>query len=224
MKIQKESKPEYPPNWRKKRSYEHLAKNTPNQWAWEFLRRNPAYIKGWSQSKDKDNLRLALKWGIAGLLKDPSKRYKDIKQDPDRGICFDPPGGFETLTMGKTEEEREHLFYGLPNFETGKQSFEFNFYLPINPQLKVAKKMLLRLQERGKGRKAFKPRPDEWIILLRVLDAKAEGIRDKEVAEILFPDQQSDDINAGIKKVYDKNKQAQKYVEYDYRLIPYSEI
>ena len=212
----------YPPDWRRKQSYEPLRENTLNQWAWEFLRRNPEYIEDWKKNSD-DNFSVALKWGIAGLLKDPAKTYQDIKQDPD-GIGFDPPGGFETTLMDKTEEEKKHLYAGLPNFETGKQSFEFNFYLPINPQLKVAKKMLLRLQERGKGRKAFKPRPDEWIILLRVLDAKAEGIRDKEVAEILFPDQQSDDINAGIKKVYDKNKQAQKYVEYDYRLIPYSEI
>ena len=213
----------YPPDWRKKSSYEHLNTHFLSQWAWEFLRRNPEYIKDWSQSEAKYEIKLALKWSINGLLKDPAKTYQDIKQNLD-GIGFDPPGGFETLIMGKTEEEKKHLYAGLPNFETGKQSFEFNFFLPINPQLKAAKEMLLKLQKRAKGRKAFKPRPNEWIILLRVLDAKTEGTRDKEIAEILFPDQQSDDINAGIKKVYDKNKQAQKYVEYDYRLIPYSEI
>ena len=213
----------YPPDWRKKSSYEHLKTHTPSQWAWEFLRRNKNYIKDWSTSKDKDNLRLALKWGVAGLLKDPAKTYQDIKQDPD-GIGFDPPGGFETMTMGKTKEEKEHLFCGLPNFKTGEQNFQFNFLLPINPQIKCAKEMLLKLQKRAKGRRAFKPRPDEWITLLRVLDAKAEGARDKEIANVLFPNQQSGDINAGIKKVYDKYKQAKKYTEYDYSLIPYSEI
>jgi hypothetical protein len=213
----------YPPDWRNKSSYKHLKTHSLSQWAWEFLRRNPAYIKDWSQMQDKDEMKLAFKWGLAGLPKDPAKIYKGIEQDPD-GIGFDPPGGFETLTLGKTKEEKEHLFGGLPNFKTGEQNFQFNFFLPINPQLKIAKKMLLKLQKRAGGRRAFKPRPDEWVILLRVLDAKAEGIRDKEIAEVLFSNQQSKDIDAGIKKVFDKYKQAQKYTEYDYRLIPYSEI
>ncbi len=213
-------------NWKNPASYKDLEKISLNQWAWEFLRRNPKYIEDWENYHDQDSdLKISFKWGISGLLKDPNKIYNDIKNDPD-GIGFDPPGGYETTMLGTLKDNRKLM--GMPNFDTGEQNFEFNFFEPINPQIKRVKEMLLRLQKRAKEmkkttRKAFKPRCDEWILLVRILDAKAAGAKDKEIADVLFPDEQSEDINIGIKKVYDKFKQAKKYIEHDYLLIPYSE-
>lgn len=68
-------------------------------------------------------------------------------------------------------------------------------------------------------RKAFKPRPDEWLLLFRILDAMAAGAKDKEIAEVLFPNLS---VNL-FQRVYDKKEQALRYVKQDYRFIPYSD-
>ena len=232
------------PDWKNLQDYEYMKTLKPNQWAWEFLRRNPEYIKDWHEynkkclkipehSKWPQELgilgsRLSLKWRVSELG-DPNRLYKDKTDDPHFGIGIYEPGGTPTITMGMKKEEKEYLYWGVPDFETGKASLTFNFQEPIEPQLRIAKKWLLKLQQKAKQkgastRKAFKPRHDEWILLLRVYDAKATGIKDKEIASLLFPDEDSRDIYAGIKKVHDKYLQAKRYVENDYRLIPYSEI
>jgi len=208
------------PDWRNPKDYLYLEKLKPNQWAWEFLRRNTLYKKDWHKYKNDADmlLKLSFKWSINGLLRDPSKQYADIVDDPD-GIGFDPPGGAETVLMNKTNKELEYLHAGLPNFETGEQNFCFNFNLPIEPQLKTAKKMLLKLQKRAGGRRAFKPRCAEWTTLIRVYDAKREKVSSTEILKALS----SESGNAGynLQTIYDKYKQAKKFIENDYRLIPF---
>jgi len=229
------------PDWKNPKDYESMNKLGPNQWAWEFLRRNPEYIKDWGNFKEenfidddghlkKGCLTLSFKWGVVSgsmLFPDPHQTYADRNNDPD-GISFFPTGGVETVLLGKTDESMEHLFLGLPNFQTGQQSFQFNFLEPISPQIERVKERLLMLQKRAKEmgitrKSAFKPRRDEWILLIRILDATAAGATDKEIAAILFSDEKSLDPYAGIKKVYDKRMQALRYVNQDYRHIPYSD-
>jgi len=87
-----------------------------------------------------------------------------------------------------------------------------------------AKEEPKRLQEEDKKvRKAFKPRRDEWITLLRVLDACAEKpkLKYKDIASIISAGIYKGD--AGINWVYDKKEQALRYATRDYRLLPYSE-
>ena len=267
------------PDWKNPKDYESMNELGLNQWAWEFLRRNSEYIKDWENFKverfqdehgnlKKGCLTLELKWGINSsmLLPNPYQTYDDKKNDPD-GIGFFPPGGSDTVMLGKTKHSKKLLFYGVPNFKTGELNIEFNFLLPINPQIKIAKERLLYLQKRAKQngmttRKAFKPRRDEWILLVRILDAIAAGATDKEIASILFPSKcpvdetaiecpldkpnadllddnankcplaegsskdkrcPLEDPSAGIKKVGDKKEQALRYVNHDYRHIPYSD-
>ena len=41
------------PNWRNADEYPRVYDTAPNAWAWEFLRRNPTYIKDWVTFRDR---------------------------------------------------------------------------------------------------------------------------------------------------------------------------
>ena len=132
------------------------------------------------------------------------------------------------------EASRQEKYYGHI-----KGILEVDVTKPLAPQLKAAKKILDDAkdryrrykkwrEQRGNGnvslpkvRNSFKPRQDrsEWIILVRVLDAINAGIKWKQIATILNPNQQSTDIYAAEKWVNDKHDQAMRFVQEDYRLI-----
>lgn len=265
-------------NWRKSEDYIYTNKMTASQWAWEFLKRNSKYIEIWDRlsnhlSDEQKMLKnwhylLAEKgafraelcdatiWGLKHGYLNPYIEQNNIEFIPLGGerhveLVADKPGGLVVL--------------GMPDFDTGSVLFQFNFNEPIAPQMEIAKRELIKLQSESKmqghrTRKAFKPRRDEWVILIRILDAMAAMVKDKEIAEVLFPNKcpvlnkivtecplneatgiiddeckcplsegslnrkcpVEDPIN-GIKKVYDKKEQASRYVNQDYRSIPYSE-
>jgi len=225
------------PDWRNPEDYLYLKDLKLNQWAFEFLRRNPEYIKDWNKLNKKYSqipehamvprdvvkleCELSFKWGIVEL-RDPERPYNDT-DGHEHGIGFYPPGGFETVLMGKTDEQLDCLYAGLPNFKTGEQNFCFNFHLPIEPQLKTAKKMLLKLQKTSGGRRVFKPRKDnrieEWTNLLRIADAKTAGASSTEIVDVLSSEPGKAGFN--LQAIYDKHKQAKKFIESDYRLIPF---
>jgi len=230
------------PNWREPRDYDSLNDMDLSQWAWEFLKRNPRYIKSWerltSKLTEKQKREAPCFWlcgkPVSPELLDASQwglPYGYLNPDPTieyRNIPFIPLGGKIHVEL-ISGNPKGLTVLGLPDYETGDATFGFNFNQPIIPQIEAAKKELLKLQreskEKGKEvRKTFKPRRDEWILLLRILDATAAGVKDKEIASVLFPDERSLDSSAGLKKVFDKRKQAMRYVNKDYRSIPYSEI
>ena len=221
------------PNWRNLEDYAWVKNLTPSQWAWEFLRRNPDYVKAYDrhchafseyvknpQVKYDD---LAVEWGIDNGYHDPEEDNPVIKWLPAAGIGFTMAINFPPAKKGS----RHTVGMIMPN-DAGYIPATFNVYQPIKPQIDAVKKELQQLQKElkvsGKEvRKAFKPRRDEWIILLRALDAAAEISKptDKEIARLLFTGKDED--YAGIKWVHDKRKQALRYVTRDYRLLPYSE-
>lgn len=270
------------PNWKEPKDYDSMNNLTLSQWAWEFLKRNRKYIEKWKMlTKDLSEDQLiknpplfvtpggfgsglygAHRWGIAGpyLNPDPSFVYSEI---PFKPFAVENFFGFISST------DREITTLGPPDYETGEAIFKFNFNQPIIPQIEFAKKELLKFQTESKKkdnkvRKAFKPRRDEWILLIRILDAMASGAKDKEIAAVLFPNKcpvdetangcpldktmdkyilddeaaskcplgegassqkcPFEDPAAGFKRVHDKKKQALKYINQDYRSIPYSEI
>lgn len=226
------------PDWRKPEDYDSLDNLTPSQWAWEFLRRNEEYIKAWNRyieylsSPDdsaqpvSEELWGAWKWGLKGLYLDPYERHRNVE--------FLPLGGEEALmTFHPPEKEGDGVRYVgyLGRQKAGKIIVEFDVSLPIKKQLHVVEKTLSRhhreLKDCGvavRDTPKLRRDPDEWKILLRVLDAKAAGMRDKEIAHALFPNisTRSDD-QAGVKHIYDRRKTAERYVEQDYRFIPYSD-
>jgi hypothetical protein len=231
------------PNWREPEDYASMKNLNLNQWAWEFLKRNRKYIELWKRFTNHltEEQKRVQNWYYLSLDKGAFKaelcdatmwglQYGYLNPDPNieyRNIPFIPLGGKETVEI-VSGGFKGAMVLGMPDYNTGSVLFEFNFNQPIIPQIKVAKKELLKLQkaskEKGnKVRRAFKPRRDEWTLLVRILDATAAGAKDKEIASVFFPDECSFDATGGIKKVYDKRDQAMRYVNQDYRSIPYSE-
>ena len=229
------------PNWKEPKNYASMNNLNLDQWAWEFLKRNKKYIEIWerltrglSEEQKRENPWFLLSTAsISPAICDATMwglQYGYLNPDPNieyRNIPFTPLGGKEAVEI-VPGGFKGAMVLGMPDYNTGNVLFEFNFNQPISPQIEVAKKKLLRLQteskEKGnKVRRAFKPRRDEWILLIRILDATAAGVKDNEIANILFQDEKSNDPYAKIKKFYDKKKQAKRYVNHDYRSIPFSE-
>jgi hypothetical protein len=224
------------PDWRNPEDYARMKNFTPSQWAWEFLRRNLDYVKAYNRNcraffkyvKDPDQVKyedLAVEWGIANGYHDPEKDNSDIEWLPAAGIGFTMTINFPPAKKGS----RHTVGRIMPN-DAGYVPATFNVYQPIKPQIDAVKEELQQIQKElkvsGKEvRKAFKPRRDEWITLLRVLDADADAEvpkqKGKEIASLLFTGIDEDNATAGW--VYDKRKQAVRYVTRDYRLLPYSE-
>ena len=90
------------PDWKNPNDYARMDDFTPSQWAWEFLRRNPEYVKAWERycdamyeiTKDPDlspvpdELVGAEEWGIANGYHDPEKDDPEIRWLPAAGIGF----------------------------------------------------------------------------------------------------------------------------------------
>jgi len=226
------------PNWRKPEDYDWLDSATPAQWAWEFLRRNPEYINAWERYVDAictqqerpgppyaDELNGAWEWGFIGNYLDPNKSHSDIKFIPKIEAGF-------VMMIPKQRHKGVRFVGSLPDYKTGDVLLKFNFLQKdTESQLKAAQKELFRLRQEAKERgsiiaKASKLRHDQedWKLLLRMVDAGVEipKLKAKEIARVLNPDDKSYDIYAGDKWVNEKRKTAKRYIEKDYRLIPYS--
>jgi hypothetical protein len=212
-------------DWKCPKDYEMLRKYPQDKWAWEFLRRNPKYRREWEDlTHGLNGIRKELKafttdacrkWGLLSFL-DPAKEYRNIK--------FIPWGGVETVISPTDIKSQKGTIFFIHSSETGECLFRFNTNQPIAPQLKLAKKELLSLQKKGGSnlkRGSFKPHRDEWITLIRVLDAVAAGAKPKEIQTVLCPGLVSGSLS--YQWASDKKRQAKRYVEQDYRLIPFME-
>ena len=175
-------------NWKKEKDYKDMERFNGFQWAWEFLRRNTEYIKKWQEvikkfpEVDRDFTLgpSAPKWGLEGYF-NPSK---------------DAPPLFEGLTKVIIRDRSDNS--GIPILagpllkREGIAECSFDLNQPIVLQITLVKKILLNIQKRfldetNKTRTQFKPHRDEWITLIRILDALAADAKDKEIAMVLFP-------------------------------------
>lgn len=215
-------------DWRKPEDYESLREYSLDKWAWEFLRRNPEYFREYQElTKGMDEIQAMgaaffpgyHKWDLSGWL-DPSREYTTM--------LLKPPGGTEAVISSADFPEGKGVFFQFAGENTGEVLFRFDTRKPINPQIEIAKKELLKLQrsQNGQRQAIFKPRTfggrDEWITLLRILDATSEGIKPKAIAEAFYPNEEISSTRPHrIKEISDKIKQAKRYTTDEYRLIPF---
>jgi hypothetical protein len=235
---------ELSPDWDYDDNYSYMDELSLDQWAWEFLKRNQKYIKEWDRLTShltdaqknftncyelladladrrafRPELCDATIWGLRHGYLNPAPNIKY------HNISFIPfwEGGPIHLISGKFKGT---IINDLPFFDiqAGKVLLPFNFKQPIGPQIRNTQKELLRLQRKSKAkmRTIFKPRRHEWKLLIRIWDARVAGLKNREIARALLPNEFSRDNTAAMKAVYDKRKQAQRYIENDYRLIPFS--
>jgi hypothetical protein len=213
-------------DWRRPGDYASLKNYSLEEWAWEFLRRNPEYCREYRElteglTEDQKAMKSVFsigcrKWGLYSWL-DPEREYSNIR--------FIPPGGTQAVISSLDFPKRKGVVFLMAGKETGKVLFRFDTRNPINPQIEAAKKELLALQrnQTGERQTIFKPR--YGIELLRVLDATAEGHRPKAIAEAFYPDEKITSTGGTHgyrnKEISDKIKQATRYASHDYRLIPF---
>ena len=130
------------------------------------------------------------KWGLGYYLPDPSMDVLDMASLP--ALTRLGNDCYRALQV-------EHL-PGSPQtpiptdggiIPTDAETFWlFDINLPLEPQLKQAKEFLVQTQKRQYGKKyqATKTEPRLFLQYLRVLDADAHGVLDKEIIDVLFPD------------------------------------
>lgn len=196
------------PNWSDRSAYPNDetfrdpedSSNYARGWAWEFLRRNPAYQQDYDRALNGDNAgreAVAAKYGLSLLLP----------------YSYSGP---ECLAMFKNIlvlRELDCRSSQLPQLTETQVAFVFDVSLPLRPQWEAAKTQIaekadrlgLVLQERSDSRKRYGNYPK----YLRVLDAKASNIRSKEISEQfiregLFPAGGLSDYVKQIDKYYER--------------------
>ena len=196
------------PDWRNADDYKFTDDLTYEEWAWEFLRRNPRYRTDWAIVKERlgelgknyPDLTLveqhllhknepletsiaetAKKWGLEIFMSDPDYPYWILQTWTCGRRIRGPEPGWD---MG----DRRHLVIA------------FDLVAPIDDQIRMAKNWLNseRKLRAAKGEiKLINEKKDRsviWKNYLRVLDAVSAGAVNKDkadVAKVLAPNKEN---------------------------------
>jgi hypothetical protein len=153
-----------PLDWRREELYPKPEDLTPQQWAWEFLRRNHLYRQAWRDRASADYVQTH--FGLTCLL-DPSKSAADL--------------GDESWIPWKPK-----IYHGPCTIELrfSEAAIVVNKVLSIPPQLKHTASLLKEKSPRG--------RYYLYPLYLRLLDAAQTGGTPAEIAAVLYPNAQTD--------------------------------
>lgn len=256
--------PKWLPDWKDESAYPDPTGNVSReQWAWEFIRRNPRY-----QQLYREGLRHRETWYkkyptnksfykyfncTPKVNKDESyeeysARCKSENKDsiikPRRRKILDefPVAKFSSKLNPansshpdlNTDYGYPHRFVALDNEEKFSYTihdddevfFVFSAALPIQNQIDKAKELLLEEQEyyekdgnrlRHIGRVQFLPLRN----YLRYLDAELHGVKQVEMAGVIYPHQ---DKTSASQRVSTGLKEAKKYRDYNFLKILKTEI
>ena len=213
------------PDWRKPDNYPSPDDLNNEEWAWEFLRRNPTYRKEWENlrrapppEKDKGGgyARAFNKFTAWGLMMPCNPDLSAIALRREKGQL--PKGSRashdDRLLWKKELISVPMIVLGKDSFDTLAQSPEgveflsFNLYRPIDPQLKEAERLIKDIRdilEIDAPKAATKAHRGKFPFYLRALDAELEGTLLKEIAAVLFGGAGAD------RKAHNNLKQAQHY-------------
>jgi len=196
-------------DWRQKSSYDPiLDRDEPTEWAWEFLRRNPAYQAAWAafdRHEHRETVR-APTWRDhparmeAGLLRGLAAHRLAWRME---GGLFDPRLELQAFVAGAGPV----FFASFGSIHSGTMSTEM-MPTPTLPQVAVTVDLsleveaqvehlskLLRAAQRAMveagvldrpQRIGSAPIPAQRIRYLRILDADAAGADPREVARLIY--------------------------------------
>lgn len=184
---------------------------SPEQWAWEFLRRNPKY-----KLEYKNGTIRSLDYGEIIFAQDP-----ETNDPPDFGYESSPSmmeyleGGNDGSGNGcYLEIERE-----------GQVAVLFDLNYPLAKQIELAKfhlelyqKYLIKQSKIEKSN----PRnhPDKFANYLRILDATDQGTSHSEIASVIFPHLLNSHPDfKGNGQVKNSLRSAKRYRDNNYKLI-----
>ncbi len=233
-------KPDWLPDWKDPTAYPNPKDTTTEQWAWEFLRRNPEYQSDyvlWKEAHEGSyqpegeathqmfeelNRRIGLhkKYGLYAAMTDPARSELDgvahLSAKYTNSLFYMPPvngvNPLEHITMVPTSHK---------DF-----TIKFDLERPIKPQIERAQTLLEKWQktfkEQGKinvnnQRNSVEMYPS----FLRVLDAEASEIGIPEMASIIYPEEDNSKTAYAVsKKIRNNLKAAKKLRDSDYLFIP----
>ncbi len=221
------NKPDWLPDWTDITKYPDPKKATGRVWAWEFLRRNPQYQQRWeeySASGSGDRLmyirpRFETEFAVLSPVP-PSMPF--THPDFEWRLRFTTQSAMHwILPVGWEDIEG----FELPEIDLDHPAevlVKFDLRVPLNPQLRNARKVLETEAERLTGAGVLSGEPRAWFDkyqkYLRVLDAKLSGVNRKTMAvEIL--DIKNDDPEYQKGQVDYAFRAAKRLRDKDYRFL-----
>jgi hypothetical protein len=186
--------PAWLPNWREQSEYPSPSGTSRLEWAWQFLRRNAEYQQAWEQHTpphyDPSDLSEAIDSKSSRMplrrLGRPQLEETRVFQEQFRIGTYPPPAPSEpTAKLGfvairYAEIRGEYT----PRIPLGDDQLLvlFHLNLSIERQVADARKLLTSLR-RGQ----FRASVDQYQRYLRLLDAKAVGASNADIAQVLYP-------------------------------------
>ena len=198
-------------NWRKVDDYPRINGTTPSEWAWEFLRRNPGYIKDWetfrsSIGKYADRYSTLTPKEMSAFLRDASYQHVHETGIPTPLAYYfgrkwglmrivDPETPYERLTHTWINTAGSLLYPG-PWFNFNDPFYvtvAIDMRLPLDAQaasmrahcIAIQNEMIQagEVQPMKEKRKNFR----QYAMFLRVLDGHAASAHLSELAKVLLP-------------------------------------
>lgn len=182
--AKKKQPPELLPlaDWRNEKKYPPA--NTPmEEWAWAFLRRNPAYWWWWYRVPEGiDSYQVPQGKGAYLILAKDQQSPWELHFHP-RPDIVKPLVPIELVGSYGPVHEGEQLAVPF-----GKMAFIFDLELPTKEQIKRAEAALACEMRSAKlASEIRRPSDNLWAKYLRLLDGDRAGATHKEMAKILFP-------------------------------------
>jgi hypothetical protein len=183
------------PDWRKAEDYAYTESLTLHQWAWEFLRRNPAYREDWASLQARItsgelvsdrtlidvNIGLASRWDLY-VMADPAVAAHEMESRPHFRYTTDVMVHPDGTLRGGVQWTSGPL----------NPILVFNLQMPIDSQLEVAKGILRYFRQRlgpaaGQVRqRKGKPQRAKFPLYIRALDGRLEGVSEGKIGLALF--------------------------------------
>ena len=190
-------KNDWRPDWKNEQKYPNPRNTSPEEWAWEFVRRNHEYQKDYESlvaglpplKTQKDNWskyepvnkeirkHFSQKFGVS-YARSPSKRFS-------KNLKFER----QPVIITKPRIKKYEINYG-------EVLVSFDLLKPINPQLKKIKIELEKqkdifheIYKEPENKK--RAQTEKYQTYLRVLDAKYAKVKNSEIAKILYPDEEN---------------------------------
>jgi hypothetical protein len=184
------------PDWRNPADYAYTEDFALHDWAWEFLRRNPEYRADWAALAEKrpslpeedfyaESRRIGDKYGLAVAVDPNLNRHEaeDLLWMIGVGV---------RLLYGVEKSQEGRPWPGFPNMAF----LLFNLLEDIDSQVEDARRVLTIYQRALLSDlnlpppkvSSVKPQTDKFLFYLRLLDARLEGLSQRDIGLGLYPD------------------------------------
>lgn len=188
----------YNRDWRKEEDYNCTDYHSRDLWAWEFLRRNPEYIKEWnklvseSPTFDFSNDTTDPETIHAKGAKSRWRLFAEFYINPNCDNPYQPPYMHDVPLFGLYGYFYDNEYLNIiPALSKTQRIIIIDLALPLQQQMEHYKKLLENEQNIGRAYEDLqiinvKNHLPLWKLYLRIIDATNKGADQEDIAEILF--------------------------------------